>query len=100
MSTNQPLHMRAADPSGATGAGVPDARQRRTILIAVCIALMAVIASVSGLNVAQLELAVAFGTSRAAVRLRLHRARKRLEAALGAPPTTIRLTGGQEHEWT
>lgn len=46
------------------------------------------------------ELAVALGTNRAAVRLRLHRARKRLEAALSAHPTTIRLTGGQEHEWT
>jgi RNA polymerase sigma factor (sigma-70 family) len=44
------------------------------------------------------ELAVALGTSRAAVRLRLHRARKRLRAAL--PPTQPRLTGGQEHEWT
>ena len=44
------------------------------------------------------ELAVALGTSRAAVRLRLHRASKRLRAAL--PPTPPRLTGGQEHEWT
>jgi RNA polymerase sigma-70 factor (ECF subfamily) len=44
------------------------------------------------------ELAAALGTSRAAVRLRLHRARKRLRAAL--PATQIRFTGGQEHEWT
>ena len=44
------------------------------------------------------ELAVALGTSRAAVLLRLHRARKRLRDAL--PPTQVRLTGGQEHEWT
>jgi RNA polymerase sigma factor (sigma-70 family) len=44
------------------------------------------------------ELAVALGTSRAVVRLRLHRARKRLREAL--PPTQIRLTGGEEHEWT
>jgi RNA polymerase sigma-70 factor (ECF subfamily) len=44
------------------------------------------------------ELAVALGTSRAVVRLRLHRARKRLRAAL--PPTQIRFSGGQEHEWT
>lgn len=44
------------------------------------------------------ELAVALGTNRAAVRLRLHRARKRLRDAL--PPTEVRLTGGQEHEWT
>ena len=44
------------------------------------------------------ELAVALGTSRAVVRLRLHRARKRLRDAL--PPTQFRLSGGQEHEWT
>lgn len=44
------------------------------------------------------ELAVALRTSRAVVRLRLHRARKRLRDAL--PPTQIRVTGGQEHEWT
>jgi RNA polymerase sigma-70 factor, ECF subfamily len=43
------------------------------------------------------ELAVALGTSRAVVRLRLHRARKRLRDAL--PPTHTRLTGGNEHEW-
>jgi EmrB/QacA subfamily drug resistance transporter len=46
---------------------VPDARQRRTILIAVCVALMAVIASVSGLGVAQPDLAVAFGASQTTV---------------------------------
>jgi EmrB/QacA subfamily drug resistance transporter len=40
-----------------------DPRRRRTVLIAVCIALMAVIASVSGLNVAQPQLAVAFDAS-------------------------------------
>lgn len=44
------------------------------------------------------ELAVALGTNRAAVRLRLHRARKRLRDAL--PPTQVRFSGGQEHEWT
>jgi predicted DNA-binding protein (UPF0251 family) len=44
------------------------------------------------------ELAVALGTSRAVVRLRLHRARKRLSDAL--PTTQFRLSGGQEHEWT
>jgi EmrB/QacA subfamily drug resistance transporter len=45
----------------------PDARQRRTILIAVCVALMAVIASVSGLNVAQPDLAIAFDASQSTV---------------------------------
>jgi RNA polymerase sigma-70 factor, ECF subfamily len=44
------------------------------------------------------ELAVALGTSRAVVRLRLHRASKRLRAAL--PPTHVQFAGGQEHEWT
>lgn len=42
-------------------------RQRRTILVTVCIALMAVIASVSGLNVAQPKLAVAFNASQSTV---------------------------------
>ncbi|GAB3969417.1 MFS transporter [Actinoallomurus acanthiterrae] len=46
---------------------MPDAHQRRTILTAVCIALMAVIASVSGLNVAQPDLAVAFGASQSTI---------------------------------
>jgi EmrB/QacA subfamily drug resistance transporter len=46
-----------ADPT------IHDPRRRRTILIGVCIALMAVIASVSGLNVAQPQLALAFGAS-------------------------------------
>jgi RNA polymerase sigma-70 factor (ECF subfamily) len=44
------------------------------------------------------EIAVALGTNRANVRLRLHRARKRLRDAL--PRTQIRFSGGQEHEWT
>ncbi|MFE7169961.1 MFS transporter [Streptomyces sp. NPDC057616] len=67
MSTNQPAPASAAAPAAADGAahgtGVPDARQLRTILIAVCVALMAVVASVSGLNVAQPDLAVEFGAS-------------------------------------
>lgn len=44
------------------------------------------------------EIAVALGTSRPAVRLRLHRARKRLRDALA--PTQPRFSGGAEHEWT
>ncbi|MFF4523943.1 MFS transporter [Streptomyces bluensis] len=66
MSTNQPGQV-SAEPSGVAGERVPDARQRRTILIAVCVALMAVIASVSGLNVAQPDLAVAFGASQSTI---------------------------------
>ncbi len=42
---------------------VRDPGQRRTILIGVCLALMAVIASASGLNVAQPQLALAFEAS-------------------------------------
>jgi RNA polymerase sigma-70 factor (ECF subfamily) len=49
-------------------------------------------------GLAREELAVALGTNRAAVRLRLHRARKRLRDAL--PQTGVRFSGGQEHEWT
>ncbi|WP_205719103.1 MFS transporter [Actinomadura geliboluensis] len=56
-----------AEPSSLPAEGVLDARQRRTILIAVCIALMAVIASVSGLNVAQPDLAIAFGASQSTI---------------------------------
>jgi len=44
-----------------------DPRQRRGILIAVCLALMAVIASVSGLNVAQPQLALALAASQGQV---------------------------------
>lgn len=49
--------------SSASSTNPPDPRQRRAILITVCIALMAVIASVSGLNVAQPDMAVAFDAS-------------------------------------
>ncbi|MFF0366383.1 MFS transporter [Micromonospora sp. NPDC005087] len=51
----------------AADAAIHDPRRRRAILIAVCIALMAVIASVSGLNVAQQEIAVAFDASQSTV---------------------------------
>jgi MFS family permease len=61
MSTNTNL---AAQTGGE---GVPDARQLRTILIAVSVALMAVIASVTGLNVAQTHMAVEFGASQSTV---------------------------------
>ncbi|MFI6658674.1 MFS transporter [Streptomyces sp. NPDC050523] len=65
MSTNQPAP--ATVDGAAHDAGEPDARQLRTILIAVCVALMAVIASVSGLNVAQPDLAVEFGASQSTI---------------------------------
>jgi EmrB/QacA subfamily drug resistance transporter len=43
------------------------ARQRRTVLISVCLALMAVVASVSGLNVAQAQMALTFHASQTTV---------------------------------
>lgn len=60
MNTNQPPQAATA-PEG--GGGALDARQLRAILITVSIALMAVIASVTGLNVAQTHMAVEFGAS-------------------------------------
>lgn len=62
MSTKPPPA--AVDPAVST---IHDARRRRAILIAVCVALMAVIASVTGLNVAQSELAVEFDASQSEV---------------------------------
>ena len=66
MNTDQPLRTHP-DPSDPAGALVSDARQRRSILISVSIALMAVIASVTGLNVAQPDLAVDFDASQSTV---------------------------------
>jgi EmrB/QacA subfamily drug resistance transporter len=54
----------AIDPTDPT---IDDPRRRRAILIAVCVALMAVIASVTGLNVAQPELAIEFDASQSEV---------------------------------
>ncbi|MFC8424128.1 MFS transporter [Streptomyces sp. NPDC057236] len=62
MSTNQPVPAAQADDRGAS-----DARRLRMILITVSIALMAVIASVTGLNVAQTHMAVEFGASQGTV---------------------------------
>lgn len=62
--------MRTHPPTPAIGhpdSTIGDPRRRRTILIAVCVALMAVIASVTGLNVAQPELAVEFGAAQSEV---------------------------------
>ncbi|MFE7035277.1 MFS transporter [Streptomyces sp. NPDC057621] len=61
MSTHLSSGAQAPDPT------IQDPRQRRTILVGVCVALMAVIASVSGLNVAQPELTVAFDASQTEV---------------------------------
>ncbi|MFI5764946.1 MFS transporter [Streptomyces sp. NPDC051563] len=68
MSTNQPAGAAVPEaPDPARGDDGPDPRRLRTVLITVCIALMAVIASVSGLNVAQPDLAVEFGASQSTV---------------------------------
>ncbi|WP_052423773.1 MFS transporter [Nonomuraea candida] len=64
MTTNQPVQ---GETAAASGRDAPDARQLRTILIAVCVALMAVIASVTGLNVAQPDMAVEFGASQTTI---------------------------------
>ena len=66
MSTKQPAQV-SVERGGDSGERLPDARQRRTILVAVCIALMAVIASVTGLLVAQPDLAVAFDASQSTI---------------------------------
>lgn len=58
--------MNTTPPAGAITAAdgpTPDAAQLRAILIAVSLALMAVIASMTGLNVAQTQMAVEFGAS-------------------------------------
>ncbi|SFK61262.1 MFS transporter [Streptomyces pini] len=62
MSANQPVQATPTD-----GGGAPDARRLRSVLITVSIALMAVIASVTGLNVAQTHMAVEFGASHSTV---------------------------------
>jgi EmrB/QacA subfamily drug resistance transporter len=54
-------------PTATDDPVIHDPRRRRTVLIGVCIALMAVIASVSGLNVAQPQIAVAFRASQGEV---------------------------------
>ncbi len=64
MSSDQPFRAADAPPSGT---GTPDARRLRAVLTAVSIALMAVVASVSGLNVAQTHMAVEWGASQTTV---------------------------------
>lgn len=61
MSSSSSTQIMTADST------INDPRQRRTILIGVCISLMAVIASVSGLNVAQPQLALALDASQSGV---------------------------------
>lgn len=58
----------AANLSGRpAGASIQDPARRRAVLATVCLALMAVIASVTGLNVAQPDLAVEFDASQSQV---------------------------------
>ncbi|WP_028799974.1 MFS transporter [Streptomyces sp. 142MFCol3.1] len=67
MTTNRSAQAATAASGGLRADGAPSARQLRSVLIAVCVALMAVIASVSGLNVAQPDLAVAFDASQSTI---------------------------------
>lgn len=59
---NAPGYSASLDTIAAEGV-VTDPRRQRMILIAMCVSLVAVIASVSGLNVAQQDLAVDLGAS-------------------------------------
>ena len=65
MSSLETLHAEAADSPADTTVG--DAARRRSILVTVCVALMAVIAAVTGLNVAQPHLALDLGASQSQV---------------------------------
>jgi EmrB/QacA subfamily drug resistance transporter len=65
MSSLESLHAEAAGSSADTT--IRDAGRRRSILITVCVALMAVIAAVTGLNVAQPHLALDLGASQSQV---------------------------------
>lgn len=56
-----------APPVAAMTTTIEEPRRRRAVLVAVCLALMAVVASVSGLNVAQPQLAVTFDASQSGV---------------------------------
>ncbi|GAA5021086.1 MFS transporter [Streptomyces siamensis] len=67
MTTNRPPQEATGASGGLDADGAPSARQLRSVLIAVCVALMAVIASVSGLNVAQPDLAIAFDASQSTI---------------------------------
>lgn len=59
--------MTSTTSTGETSSVIDDPRRRRAVLWAVCIALMAVVASVSGLNVAQPQLATTFDASQGQV---------------------------------
>jgi EmrB/QacA subfamily drug resistance transporter len=68
VTADPPQSDRTSDtPNGLNPPKPLDARQLRTILTAVSLALMAVIASVSGLSVAQTHMAVEFGASQGTV---------------------------------
>ncbi|GIG39225.1 MFS transporter [Cellulomonas phragmiteti] len=59
-----PSQPRVAHPTAPV---IDDPRRRRSVLLAACLALMAVVASVSGLNVAQPQLATTFDASQGQV---------------------------------
>ena len=55
--------MQTTLPPSPQSTVISDPRRQRNVLIAMCVALIAVIAAVSGLNVAQQELAIDLGAS-------------------------------------
>lgn len=59
-------------PLAASDSSIHDPRHRKQIMFAICIALMAVIASVSGLNVAQPQIALALNASQSDVFLMIN----------------------------
>ncbi len=66
MNTNPSIGITTADST------IHDPHQRRNVLLGVCIGLMAVIASVSGLNVAQPQIALALDASQSEVLLMIN----------------------------
>lgn len=67
MTTYAPAPPPSPTPTSLAAPAVTDKRRQRNILLATCTALMAVMASVSGLNVAQQQLAIDLGASQGAI---------------------------------
>jgi RNA polymerase sigma factor (sigma-70 family) len=85
----------ALDPAGVAVPAASDGRVARAFA-ALSESDREVLALVAWEELTREELAVALGVSRPVARLRLHRARRRFEAALAAAPR-IRLSEGGEH---
>ena len=79
--------------SPAASGVVTDSRRRRNILIAMILALVAVVASVSGLNVAQQQLAIDLGASQSQLLWIINGYTMALAAQLIGPLVFAHLTG-------